>query len=774
MDPHVRDFKDPPSTVTEYVDVQRAKRCVQMKFEAFALLFEDVEHADLLVMYNAMVQYCIKMIRNKGSAQFDYKHSEGKNYGRLFGHGISTMPRDIRGFLCTNDEGGVVVTDVDMANAHPTILHWICVKNDIACETLEMYVKQRDVVFSKFKKQGVDRDTAKMILLKSMNSHIRLDPSKKKTKFHLAFDREMKTIQSAVYTLPEYQFMKVHAEKGAKRKHAEAEKRAKKEKKEYKGTPNYKGSFLNHILCLWENRMLGQACFIVEELGYEVAALQFDGFMVKGDVCLPLDVLSISMKNTFDIDMKWTVKAHSAQINIDKSQMNTLPPYDLYKYVWLDRLCRVGSEYVLKLETGDEVVESGRDICERTKSECHRCDMEDSRSSFGTRICSDPDLVEYEKFDIYPDRKTCPPTVYNRWKPFLCEDWTPDGNKSSENVEMFKKLVYHLSDCDPEVELFIYRFIAHMIKHPETKPGVWLCLMAEEGCGKGTLLEIIRAVLGKDKVLETNNGSRTMFGNHNDILENAFLVSMDEASGKSLFESSEEMKNLITGDSLVVNPKGKKMHSVRSFLRFIFTIQPRAVPTKRGDRRGVVVRCSDALITDHELFDAIRVGLKTEAFAKDIYSFLVDFEVPEVFKGKWVPTTSIKEALQKANSDVFETWVEHVCREWFSNISTLRDINEKHDPTNISPVFALKKMYGHFREYSILSGSGGQSDRVSFRSFTAKFEYCRWRLAFKSDKQIRMRRNGTDLLCKRWDMKLLVPDFDISTSTLDIYLSVQD
>jgi hypothetical protein len=65
-----------------------------------------------------------------------------KYYGRLFAKSASLqgLPREIRGAIGTD------YCDVDMKNAHPTILLQYCKVNDIKAVWLEKYVNNREEI----------------------------------------------------------------------------------------------------------------------------------------------------------------------------------------------------------------------------------------------------------------------------------------------------------------------------------------------------------------------------------------------------------------------------------------------------------------------------------------------------------------------------------------------------------------------------------------------------------------------------------------------------
>ena len=86
----------------------------------------------------------------------------GDGTGRLFavGNGIQGLPKKIRGFLLDG-----ITSDIDMVNAHPVILRYLCRIHNLPHKELDFYIENRDDILSRFP----DRDTAKTLFLKTTN-----------------------------------------------------------------------------------------------------------------------------------------------------------------------------------------------------------------------------------------------------------------------------------------------------------------------------------------------------------------------------------------------------------------------------------------------------------------------------------------------------------------------------------------------------------------------------------------------------------------------------
>jgi hypothetical protein len=147
-------------------------------------------------------------------------------------------------------------TDIDMKNAHPVLLAYICKKHSIRCPELEYYIQNRDTILNEFE----DRDKGKTAFLKAVNDDKHND--RVKNTFFKKFDKEMKEIQQQLVNMECYKDIKSSVP----------------QEKKY----NWNGSAINRILCMYENKVLQSAISAVNSMNIEIAVLMFDGIMVYG------------------------------------------------------------------------------------------------------------------------------------------------------------------------------------------------------------------------------------------------------------------------------------------------------------------------------------------------------------------------------------------------------------------------------------------------------------------------------------------------------------
>ena len=83
--------------------------------------------------------------------------------------------------------------------------------------------------------------------------------------------------------------------------------------------------------------------------------------------------------------------------------------------------------------------------------------------------------------------------------------------------------------CNNENEVYEYfiKWIAQMIQFPEIK-SICPTLISKEGAGKGSFIYLMQRMLGKNKVFETTDPSREVWGQFNGLMSDCFLVNLNE------------------------------------------------------------------------------------------------------------------------------------------------------------------------------------------------------------------------------------------------------
>ncbi|CAC5382150.1 unnamed protein product [Mytilus coruscus] len=231
--------------------------------------------------------------------------------------GIQNMSRKIRHTLCQN-----FMYDIDMKNAHPTLLSWYCHDNGINCTGLDAYIENREKYMADWMMHtGNTRDEVKAHLLAIINGRkVMLDPQD--PKWYKEFYNGMIHISDSIVKLrPDLYEL------------------AKKSKNKKGTNYNIEGTTVNYVMCSLENKALMTVFDYLTEQGIEVGSLVFDGLMIyKNNVSIEqlsgiLDGCSQKVKEIMRCNITFTNKAMdeeedltatSKEIQALKKQVNVI------------------------------------------------------------------------------------------------------------------------------------------------------------------------------------------------------------------------------------------------------------------------------------------------------------------------------------------------------------------------------------------------------------------------------------------------------------------
>jgi len=318
-----------------------------------------------------------------------------------------------------------------------------------------------------------------------------------------------------------------------------------------------------------------------------------------------------------------------------------------------------------------------------------------------------PDIRHYTDLQIYPKASSCPPDIYNLWIPFQAEN-IAEYVPNLEALAIIRNHIAVLCNHNPDVTEFIENWIAQMIQFPEIKNGCMPCFISDEGSGKGTLMALFHKMLGSAKVLETTDPERDVWGSFNSLMEQAFLVNLNEISTKNTMGSIGKIKGLITDPTIVINNKGIKQVVVNSFHRFIMTTNcDEPISTKQGDRRTLVIRSSDEKKGNTEYFDSLHELHNDFNVVKTCFDFFKAKDI-QSFNFKKLPETDYQNELKDKNMHVYQQW--------------LRDF-VFCDSAMHSPSMTAGDMFGLFASWTRQNGVVFETNRIKMGLWFATHKF---------------------------------------------------
>jgi putative DNA primase/helicase len=221
----------------------------------------------------------------------------------------------------------------------------------------------------------------------------------------------------------------------------------------------------------------------------------------------------------------------------------------------------------------------------------------------------------------YPDIEHLPLGCFNLFRGWGSEPEKTTGLDTDPDLAIIK---LHLKDviCDGHEDSYLYliHWLAQMIQQPAQKPPVAILLKSVEGSGKGTLYELLKAVLGKNAYQVNGNGQ--LVGRFNSIIDGRLLVFGDEVDMTDK-RQYDKLKSLISEKTQSVERKGLEPEPVRVLARFIFTgNHDHLIKAGTNERRWLVLEPSPAKQDDRNYWESLYKSIRGNAPSKLLYHLL--------------------------------------------------------------------------------------------------------------------------------------------------------
>jgi hypothetical protein len=129
----------------------------------------------------------------------------------------------------------------------------------------------------------------------------------------------------------------------------------------------------------------------------------------------------------------------------------------------------------------------------------------------------------------------------------------------------------------------------HIVAHPGEKVGTSIAIRGGPGDGKSIVCEHLMSRILGDMLLRVAN-QRIILGDFNESLTGKLLTVLEEAAFAGDKAAFDRMKELITGETVLINPKFKAPITVNNYSRLIvISNHDHFLHLKPGDRRYTVL-----------------------------------------------------------------------------------------------------------------------------------------------------------------------------------------
>jgi len=663
------------------------------------------------IQRNMFIKY-FKQLNRDGTVTVDYKQNlvNGKPRARMLNklpgrHALQSITRRVRQTICKDNQ-----LDVDMANAHPSLLRGWCRQNKILCPNLDYYIDNREACLAAF---PCSRSEAKVIMLAALNGQglrSEIDGNPAPTTYIL-FHQELNSVirEKVVELFPEEYEWYLSRWKAKKR----TKKQIRKDGKD--DVEAAKRSLLSMHMNDMENRALQVGVKKLNELGIGVASLIYDGLHIykddlieedTGEIVIEKDTQEIckelekAVKDELGYEISWEIKPFKEPFDLpdlsdydaDAPIHNDVKPpemdadpskhllwYDfIRKYadkvfpseaaIWRDKefIRDMNSvvRYIPNKSIPWVIYTSETEPFERVKNIGYfefRWNLYDKDGNIAKEKVEPihsflprnaHKLPHYNRVVFKPHNHGVKRGDLNTFTGFKAKR-LPDGQAADPDIiaPFFDHIKKVWANNDEEIYNYIVKWLSTVVQKPWARTNVFILLTGSQGCGKGVPCEfLINRIFGSHCAADCAGLSKVT-QRFNSMLSGKVFLNVNEMSdvnSKNFYANFDKLKALITDSYLCIERKGMPVSHVENCLNMIgCSNQRHTMNAEKGDRRILALECSDEFVGNHAYFDRLCKNLSNPETADHIITFLYDHESD--INIKVIPMTDLKRELEESS-----------------------------------------------------------------------------------------------------------------------------
>lgn len=282
-------------------------------------------------------------------------------------------------------------------------------------------------------------------------------------------------------------------------------------------------------------------------------------------------------------------------------------------------------------------------------------------------------IRRYDRMDCFPNMAKCPANCFNIWTPFEMERYKDmplnDSDEVRDGIAFLRNHLSIMCDHQPDTLLEFEKWIAQMIQFPEVKSHMPI-FQSDEGSGKGSFFALMKKILGRSKIFETESPEEYVWGRFNNMMESSFLVVMNEISKQMTNGGIDKIKGIIDGEVIPIQHKGKGAYNMKSYHRFAGCTNAwdGGMTINKGSRRFLMCKMSDEKKGNMEYWGRFRLLLDNIDVLRGFYNYYKTMQVDRVLPPPLKTEFALE--LQKLSIDVPTLWVKDLVADAKLNKST--------------------------------------------------------------------------------------------------------
>jgi hypothetical protein len=255
----------------------------------------------------------------------------------------------------------------------------------------------------------------------------------------------------------------------------------------------------------------------------------------------------------------------------------------------------------------------------------------------------------YKNVVFLPGVEEVPEGTFNMWPGWGVE---PDPSGRCDRFYDFVRRI--ICRGNEEHYEWLLTFLAHMVQRSMERPETAVALRGGQGVGKTFFGKVFKRLLGSSHI--TVNRFEQITKSFNKHLEGCLLLQCEEAVWGGHHSSAGILKDLVTGDTLMIEQKYVDPVERPNFLRMLITSNEDWIwPADIDDRRLAAFDVSDERANDRDYFRAIADELEQGGYGRLLYD-LLNYRIDDGLLHD-PPRTTALEAQAAESMSVEERWL---------------------------------------------------------------------------------------------------------------------
>ena len=276
------------------------------------------------------------------------------------------------------------------------------------------------------------------------------------------------------------------------------------------------------------------------------------------------------------------------------------------------------------------------------------------RGEFIDEWTKQSDIRTYDRMDFYPPPLKVPDGVFNSYTGLRIDNIKSYKESDFSRITDHIKLMVGVNETtgtgyNEKGYEYMLNYLSHMVQKMGQLPRVALVFKGLQGTGKNIFWNNFgKSVFGDNLYLTTAKMDQVV--GRFAVINQKFLVILDEASGKDGFLNSDKIKNIITEDTITFEKKGVQVITINNCARYIFlTNNDTPIKIEMSDRRFVVFEMNPEKKNNSKYFSELVKDFENDDVVMSFVNFLKNRDISNWNSIGDRPITKVYQDMQSVN-----------------------------------------------------------------------------------------------------------------------------